>query len=156
MLNLLIVGKCESKKSNTVKCLQLTLWTKKKMKRNQRIRKLPRRRQRTTYRQRTVHHHDQRQKMLIHGVNAAGEALVVTKEGDMRVFKWIPYHPDARVNLLSQPQLVDQGCAVSYNSSKAPIDSDTFFVETPDGSRNFAFRHTITQSIKYELTSLYV
>ena len=42
-----------------------------------------------------------KKKMIIHGVNSAGEPLVVIHEGDMGVSKSIPYHQEARVNILS-------------------------------------------------------
>ena len=84
-------------------------------------------------------------KMLVHGVNPDGIPLMITQEGDLGVFGTVPYHPCAKVNLLSQPELVDKGCNVEYNSPSSSTDPDTFFVGNPNGTRKFAFRRTAHQ-----------
>ena len=75
--------------------------------------------------------------MIVHGVNPNGQPLIITQEGDLVVFGTVPYHPKARVDLLSQQELVDKGCVITYNSSKESTDPDTFFVGTADGNRKF-------------------
>ena len=88
-------------------------------------------------------------KMIIHGVNGSGKPLIVTQEGDLGVFGAVPFHPEARVNILSQPTVVDAGFDVTYNSSKCGIDPDTYFVQTPDSTRKFAFRRTKGETTFY-------
>ena len=78
--------------------------------------------------------------MKVHGINSNGSPLVVTLEGDLGVFGTVPYHPEARVNILSQTKLADTGYTVDYMNINDPVDPDTYFIETPDESRKFALR----------------
>ena len=53
---------------------------------------------------------------------------MVNHKGNMRVYKSVQCHEDARVSILSQQQLVNQGNNFLYNSEKKLIDTNIYFI----------------------------